>query len=81
MQGGGVANLGRQSLLRLTRPTLEELIRMKRIPLRSRTALALGLCVPLTVALGAGPAMAAAHHAPAPGGRHLIPRHVYAPLL
>jgi hypothetical protein len=51
---------------------------MKRIPLRPRTALALGLCVPLTVALGAGPAVAAAHHAPATA-RHLIPRHVYAP--
>jgi hypothetical protein len=50
---------------------------MKRIRLHTRTALALGLCVPLTVALGAGPAMAAAHDAP--GGRHLIPRHVYAP--
>src|SRR5689334_23499494 len=52
---------------------------MKRIPLRPRTATALGLCVPLTVALGAGPAMAAAHHAPATAARHLIPRHVYAP--
>ena len=52
---------------------------MKRISLHPRTALALGLCVPLSVALGAGPAMAAAHHAPGSGGRHLIPRHVYAP--
>jgi hypothetical protein len=56
---------------------------MKRIPLRPRTALALGLCVPLTVALGTGAAMAAArqaaHHAPATAGRHLIPRHVYTP--
>jgi Glycosyl hydrolases family 18 len=62
---------------------------MKRIPLRSRTALALGLCVPLTVALGAGAAVAAARSAPgaqaapaahaAPAGHGLIPRHVYAP--
>ena len=52
---------------------------MKRIPLRARTALALGLSVPLTVALGAGPAVAAAHDAPATAARHLIPRHVYAP--
>jgi hypothetical protein len=56
---------------------------MKRIPLRSRTALALGLCVPLTVALGAGAAAAAARSAPARPAQaaagHLIPRHVYAP--
>ena len=56
---------------------------MKRIPLRPRTALALGLCVPLTVALGAGTAAAAARSAPAaPAAHHgqgLIPRHVYAP--
>ena len=52
---------------------------MKRIPLRARTALALGLSVPLTVALGAGPAVAAAHDAPAAAARHLIPRYVYAP--
>ena len=54
---------------------------MKRIPLCPRTALALGLCLPLTVALGASPAVAAArpaaHHATA--GHRLIPRHVYAP--
>jgi len=52
---------------------------MKRILNHPRTALALGLCVPLTVALGIGPAAAAAHHASGSGGRHLIPRHVYAP--
>ena len=58
---------------------------MKRIPLRPRTALALGLCAPLALALGAGPATAAAHpaahHAPAAAGHgHArIPRHVYAP--
>jgi glycosyl hydrolase family 18 (putative chitinase) len=58
---------------------------MKRIPLRSRTALALGLCVPLTVALGAGAAAAAARAAPSAHSGHarsatgLIPRHVYAP--
>ena len=56
---------------------------MKRIPLRPRTALALGLCVPLTVALGAGAAAAAVRSAPAaPAAHHgqsLIPRHVYAP--
>ena len=52
---------------------------MKRILIHPRTALALGLCVPLTVALGVGPAAAAAHHASGSGGRHLIPRHVYAP--
>ncbi|HEY2304497.1 MAG TPA: glycosyl hydrolase family 18 protein, partial [Streptosporangiaceae bacterium] len=56
---------------------------MKRIPLRPRTALAIGLCVPLTVTLGAGAAAAAARSAPAaPAAHHgqsLIPRHVYAP--
>src|SRR5579863_4169962 len=55
---------------------------MKRIPLRPRTALALVLCVPLTVALGAGAAAAAARSAPAAPaahGQNLIPRHVYAP--
>ena len=56
---------------------------MKRIPLRPRTALAIGLCVPLTVALGAGAAAAAARSAPATPaahqGQNLIPRHVYAP--
>jgi hypothetical protein len=56
---------------------------MKRIPLRPRTALAVGLCVPLTVALGAGAAAAAARSAPAAPaahhGQNLIPRHVYAP--
>src|SRR5262249_12322674 len=67
-------------VLRLSRQ--EEPIRMKRIPLRSRTALAIGLCVPLTVALGAsaGAAAAAARSAPAAHhGQNLIPRHVYAP--
>src|SRR5690242_9026279 len=56
---------------------------MKRIPLRPRTALAIGLCVPLTVALGAGAAAAAARSAPATPaadhGQSLIPQHVYAP--
>ena len=53
---------------------------MKRIPLRPRTALAIGLCVPLTVALGASAAAAAARSAPAAHhGQSLIPRHVYAP--
>jgi len=52
---------------------------MRRISLCARTALAIGLCVPLTVALGAGPAVAAAHDAPAAAARHLIPRYVYAP--
>src|SRR5690242_12736076 len=53
---------------------------MKRIPLRPRTALAIGLCVPLTVALGTGAAAAAARSAPAAHhGQNLIPRHVYAP--
>jgi hypothetical protein len=53
---------------------------MKRIQLRPRTALALGLCVPLTVALGAGAAAAAARSAPAAlHGQSLIPGHVYAP--
>jgi len=58
---------------------------MKRIPLRPRTALALGLCAPLALALGVGPAAAAAHpagrHAPAAAGHGhgRIPRHVYAP--
>jgi hypothetical protein len=53
---------------------------MKRSPLRSRTALTLALCVPLAIALSAGPAGPAV--AAAPGGGHghrPIPRHVYAP--
>src|SRR5690242_11622640 len=60
---------------------------MKRTPLRSRTALALGLCVPLAVAVGigpVGPAVAAGRSAPSAGAGHghrLIPRHVYAPYL
>src|SRR5215471_7313677 len=56
---------------------------MKRTPLRSRTALALGLCVPLAVAVGIGPvgtAVAAGRSAPsAVAGHRPIPRHVYAP--
>jgi hypothetical protein len=63
---------------------------MKRIPFRSRTALAIGLCIPLAVAFGAGStapgaAAAAARSAPAAhatdthAGHGLIPRHVYAP--
>jgi hypothetical protein len=56
---------------------------MKRMPLRPRTALALGLCVPLAVALAAGPAASAARPAAARTAasqrQPLIPRHVYAP--
>jgi hypothetical protein len=60
----------------LTLSRQEELIRMKRIPLPPRMALALGLCVPLAVALGASSAVAAARPVT---GHSLIPRHVYAP--
>ena len=68
---------------------------MKRSPLRARTTLGLGLCVPLTVVLAAGTvgAAAAVTRSAAVGrlawgaavdhaattGRGLVPRHVYAP--
>src|SRR5215469_8363147 len=52
---------------------------MKRTPLRPRTTLALGLCVPLTVVLATGAAGAAAATRPASAGHSLVPRHVYAP--
>jgi hypothetical protein len=57
---------------------------MKRTPLRSRTVLAIGLCLPLTVALATGAvgaAAAAGRQASQPVASHsrLLPRQVYAP--
>jgi len=70
---------GSLPVTRLALPGQEEPICMKRTPLRPRTTLALGLCVPLTVVLATGAVGAAAATRPASAGHSLVPRHVYAP--